>query len=73
MSNRRRCAAKNNIETLRKARNMTRQELAEIVGVRECTIYQWERYDAIPRTDSAVRLMEFFGVSLDYLLGRSSQ
>lgn len=61
----------NNIETLRKGRNMTRAELGKHLGVHPGTVYQWERELRNPELNYAVRLADFFEVSLDYLLGRA--
>ncbi len=62
----------NNIEYLRKARSMTRQELGDRLGVKPPAIYKWERGRGQPQMDTAIRLADFFGVSLDYLMGRDS-
>ena len=61
----------NNIETLRKNRGMTRPELAQKMEVKPGTIYQWERGIRNPEITSIVRLADLFGVSLDYLMGRT--
>lgn len=62
----------NNIERLRKSRNMTRPELAQQLGVKPGTIYQWERERRNLDITWAVRLADIFEVSLDYLLCRAS-
>lgn len=71
MSNKRKRPVQNNIERLRKASGMNRTELAARLGVMPGTVYQWERYGNKPSVESVFRMMEIFGVSLDYLLGRS--
>lgn len=62
----------NNIENLRKGRNLTRPQLGEQVGVKGSTIYQWEREIRYPELRTAFRLADFFEVSTDYLFGRTS-
>lgn len=61
-----------NIEPLRKSRNLTRRDLAQKVGVTEGNIYKWERGHNYPGIRYAIQLADFFEVSLDYLLGRST-
>lgn len=62
----------NNIEAIRKARNLTRPELAKRLNVSESTIFCWERGKRNPELPSLIRLADTLEVSLDYLLGRTS-
>ena len=56
------------ILTLRKARNMSQEELAEQVGVSRQAVGKWESGQSQPDLDKVIALSEFFGVSCDYLL-----
>lgn len=56
------------IVQLRKANNMTQEELAEICGVRRQSISKWEADIALPETDKLLMMGELFHVSLDVLL-----
>lgn len=62
----------NNIRYLRQKNNLTQVELAAKMGVKQNTLSAWETGSSNPELCSAVRLADFFEVSLDYLLGRSS-
>ena len=55
----------NNIECLRKARQMTRQELGDRLGVKPPAIYKWERGLGLPQMETAIRMADVFCVSLD--------
>ena len=51
---------------------MTRQELGDRLGVKPPAIYKWERGLGLPQMETAIRMADVFGVSLDYLMGRNS-
>lgn len=53
--------------------NMSRSLLAGLSGVTERTIWRWERGDTEPQLDDAARVATAFGVSLDYLAGRTDR
>lgn len=56
------------IAQLRKANNMTQEELAEICGVSRQSISKWEADIALPETDKLLMMGELFHVSMDVLL-----
>lgn len=61
-------------ERLRRHREMkgwSQQKLGEMVGMPSTLISQYERQLSIPRVDTAQRLADALGVSVDYLLGRT--
>ncbi|NQN68685.1 helix-turn-helix domain-containing protein [Streptococcus suis] len=58
-----------NIKTLRKEKRLTQEELAKIIGVTKLTILRWENGDRVPKADKAQLLADYFGVSVEYLLG----
>lgn len=62
----------NNIRYLRQKHNMTQVELAAKLGVNQTTLSGWETGNKNPELARAVRMADFFEVSLDYLLGRST-
>lgn len=53
---------------LRKANNMTQEELADKINVSRQSISKWELGQAIPELEKLVSLSEIFSVSTDYLL-----
>lgn len=57
------------LKRLRKDRDMTQGQLAEIIGVVPSAIGKYERIpDAYPSVEALVRLADCFEVSIDYLL-----
>ena len=54
---------------LRKNANMTRAELGEICGVAPSTIVNYERGTRIPYADTAVKMADYFHISVHDLLG----
>ena len=60
------------LRDLRRSRNLSQEELAEIIGVSKSTIGMYEQGKRIPKADATLRkLAEFFSVSIDYLMGLS--
>lgn len=56
------------IQTLRKARGISQEELADRVGVSRQAVSKWESEQSLPDIDRIIALSEFFGVTTDYLL-----
>ena len=59
------------ISELRKDAGMTQKELAEYLKTSIATISHYETETNAPDLQSMIRLADFFGVSLDYLAGRT--
>ena len=59
------------IKELRTERRISQQALAKAVGVSQKAIDYWERGINEPKARYIVTLSNFFGVTADYLLGRS--
>lgn len=59
-------ALKNQRETM----GISRLELAKKIGTSHQNISRWERGDVLPSIDFCVRLADFYGISLDELVGR---
>ncbi len=60
-----------NIKSCRKEKRMTQQELADTLHVSQQTVGAWETGRAVPGADTLNELADFFGVTADYLLGRT--
>lgn len=54
------------IKTLRKAKGLTQEELAEAVGTTRATLAGYETGRRNPRLPDLQKIAEFFGVGLDY-------
>lgn len=58
------------LKRLREEAGLRRVVLAELCGLDRCSITDYERGRREPQLGAVVRLADFFGVSLDYLVGR---
>ena len=61
------------LKELRNSRNLSQKELADKLGYKQGTISQWEMGRRSLDIDTLLRLSEFYGVSTDYILGRSAK
>ena len=57
----------NRIVVLRKERNLSRQKLAEEIGVNFQTVGYLEREDFNPSLDLAFKISEFFGIPIELI------
>lgn len=62
----------NRIIRIRKEKNMTREDLAEAIGTSAPIVGRYERDNAIPSVEVALRIANALDVSLDFLVGNSS-
>lgn len=60
------------LKKLRKQKKLTQTELANLLNISHGAIAMWETDKRQPDNDTLVRLANFFGVSVDYLLGVSN-
>lgn len=58
-----------NIRKFRKERELTQQQLAEIMGVTLGAVYKWESGQSIPELSLIAELADFFDTSTDVLIG----
>ena len=56
------------IQSLRKSKGMSQEELADAVGVSRQAVSKWESEQATPDLDKVVIMSEIFDVTTDYLL-----
>lgn len=61
----------NKLKFLRKERGLTLQEMADILNVSRGSYNYYELGKTEPNISILFQLSDFFGVSIDYLLGRS--
>ena len=62
-----------NLTTLRKMKNMTQEDIADIVGVSRQSVAKWETGETVPDLDKCKILAEIFEVSLDDLANYESE
>lgn len=60
------------LQTLREKRRLSRRTLAELCGLSKNMISLYERGEKAPSVDALINLADFFGVSMDYLIGRKN-
>ncbi len=58
---------------LRKERKMTRKEVAGNLNIVERTYQRYEQGEREPTASVLAELADFYGVSVDYLVGRTDQ
>jgi len=63
---------KNNLKSLRKNRGMTQIQLQIATGIEQALLSKFERGERIPPTETLIILADFYGVSIDYLLARTT-
>lgn len=61
------------IKELRESRKVSRSALSELCGLSRNMIGVYERGEADPSTATVCTLADVFGVSTDFLLGRTDQ
>ena len=61
------------LRELRKEKNMTQEELAQVLGFSTNGYQRYELDERDPVAPAIVSMADFFQVSADYLLGRSDK
>ena len=56
------------ILSLRKARGMSQEDLAELLGVSRQSVSKWESAAAVPDVSKIIELSDVFGTTTDYLI-----
>ena len=56
------------LKALLKEKDMTQENLAELLDVSRQAVGKWANDKGIPEVDKLVQISNIFGVSLDYLL-----
>ena len=60
-----------NIKRMRRKRNLTQEEMAAHLGISFQSVSKWERGDGYPDITMLPALANYFGISVDELLGMS--
>ena len=58
------------LKQLRLNRGLYQKQISEMLGVDRTTYGKYETEDSEPPIDTLIRLADFYGVSLDFLVGR---
>lgn len=62
-----------NLLQLRKAKKMTQTEAAEAIGIVMRTYRRYETGEREPVASILIKMADFYGVTIDYLVGRTDQ
>ena len=65
-------ALSDNIKKFREEKKLTQQQLADILCVDKTSISKWENGFNYPNQNIQMMIADYFGVSVDYLLGRDA-
>ena len=57
----------NNLVELRKRKKYTQQDLANMLGYSDKSIYKWEKGDSLPDIETLYQICNLYNVTLDYL------
>ena len=58
---------------LRNKKNISQEDLAEVLDVSRQSISKWENDKAYPEMTRLLFMSDYFDVSLDYLVGRTDK
>ena len=61
------------IKELRQECGLTQAALGDILGLKRYAIYSYEKGRACPEMKGLIALADYFGVSMDYLAGRTDK
>lgn len=64
---------KNNLKTLRKERRLTQVAVQMQTGIEQALLSKFESGERVPPTETLMRLAEFYGVSMDYIMCRTDK
>ena len=56
----------------RERANLSQHQLAKEIGTSQGNISRWENGEVLPNIDFCVKLAEFYGITLDELVGRNA-
>lgn len=59
------------IRALREDRDLRQIDIANATGIDQKTLSNYETGKTLPDAEGLIRLADFFGVSIDYLVGRA--
>ena len=61
------------LRLLRKERHMTQEEVASALALQRSTYAYYETGRTMPKLGNLIRMAEFFGVTTDFLIGKSDR
>lgn len=60
-----------NLKLLRNGKNISQQQLADIIGVSQQSINKYENHNVEPDIETLIKIADYFNTSVDYLIGHT--
>lgn len=60
-----------NLKKLRTQAGISQQQLADVIGVSQQSINKYENHNIEPDIHTIIALADYFGISVDYLIGHT--
>lgn len=63
----------NNLRKLRKEKGLSQIAVQMQTGIEQALISKYENGERVPPTETLMQLADFYGVSMDYIMGRTER
>lgn len=63
----------NNLKKLRNEKKLTQEEIGKFLNISSTGYASWEKLRTEPDIKTLIKLADFYGVSIDYLVGRANE
>lgn len=63
----------NNLRKLRKEKGLSQIAVQMQTGIEQALISKYENRERVPPTETLMQLADFYGVSMDYIMGRTDR
>lgn len=63
----------NNLRKLRKEKGLSQIAVQMQTGIEQALISKYENGERVPPTETLMQLADFYGVSMDYIIGRTDR
>ena len=63
----------NNLRKLRKEKGLSQIAVQMQTGIEQALISKYENGERVPPTETLMQLADFYGVSMDYIVGRTDR
>lgn len=63
----------NNLQKLRKEKGLSQIAVQMQTGIEQALISKYENGERVPPTETLMQLADFYGVSMDYIMGRTDR
>ena len=63
----------NNLRKLRKEKGLSQIAVQMQTGIEQALISKYENGERVPPTETLMQLADFYGVSMDYFMGRTDR